>query len=136
MIQALRDEGLSFEEFFKLLPTRADSENSWTVARSEIEDRNYGLKAVNPMEASQKWCGEAVQSGSRTLDSRLRGNDGPESESDFAKALTAVISIFYGSSVWCRIVSVVKMAPTRLFKRFAFCLNMMYWFSAQVRGDM
>ena len=37
-----------FEDFFKLLPTRADSENSWSVARGEIEGRNYDLKAVNP----------------------------------------------------------------------------------------
>ena len=37
-----------FEDFFKLLPTRADSENSWSVARSVIEERNYDLKAVNP----------------------------------------------------------------------------------------
>ena len=37
-----------FEDFFKLLPSRADSENSWTVPRSEIEARNYDLKAVNP----------------------------------------------------------------------------------------
>ena len=37
-----------FKEFFELLPTRADSENSWTVSRSEIEERNYDLKAINP----------------------------------------------------------------------------------------
>ncbi len=37
-----------FNEFFELLPTRADSENSWTVSRDEIEARNYDLKAVNP----------------------------------------------------------------------------------------
>lgn len=37
-----------FEEFFKLLPTRADSENSWTVKREVFEDNNYDLKAVNP----------------------------------------------------------------------------------------
>jgi type I restriction enzyme M protein len=37
-----------FEEFFRLLPKRADSERSWTVARSEIEARNFDLKAVNP----------------------------------------------------------------------------------------
>ncbi len=37
-----------FDEFFKLLPTRADSANSWTVTRKEIEARNYDLKAVNP----------------------------------------------------------------------------------------
>ena len=37
-----------FDEFFRLLPERADSENSWSVPRSEIEERNYDLKAVNP----------------------------------------------------------------------------------------
>ncbi len=50
------DEGLLFrtnENAFKqtkrkLLPSRADSENSWTVPRQELEARNYDLKAVNP----------------------------------------------------------------------------------------
>jgi len=37
-----------FEEFFKLLPERADSERSWTVTREEIEAKNFDLKAVNP----------------------------------------------------------------------------------------
>src|SRR5206468_1902861 len=37
-----------FEEFFRLLPTRADSERSWTVSRKAIEEKNYDLKAVNP----------------------------------------------------------------------------------------
>jgi type I restriction enzyme M protein len=37
-----------FDEFFRLLPTRADSEHSWTVTRQEIEAKNYDLKAVNP----------------------------------------------------------------------------------------
>ncbi len=37
-----------FEEFFSLLPARADSIHSWTVTREEIEARNYDLKAVNP----------------------------------------------------------------------------------------
>ena len=37
-----------FEEFFRLLPERADSEHSWTVTRGEIEGRGYDLKAVNP----------------------------------------------------------------------------------------
>jgi type I restriction enzyme M protein len=38
----------NFEEFLRLLPERADSERSWTVTRSEIEERGYDLKAVNP----------------------------------------------------------------------------------------
>ncbi len=37
-----------FEEFFALLPTRADSDHSWTVTRGEIEARRFDLKAVNP----------------------------------------------------------------------------------------
>jgi type I restriction enzyme M protein len=37
-----------FEEFFRLLPDRADGERSWTVQRAEIEARNFDLKAVNP----------------------------------------------------------------------------------------
>ena len=37
-----------FDEFFQLMPERADSDHSWTVPRSEIEARNYDLKAVNP----------------------------------------------------------------------------------------
>lgn len=37
-----------FEEFFRLLPNRADSERSWTVTRQEIEAKGYDLKAVNP----------------------------------------------------------------------------------------
>lgn len=37
-----------FEEFFKLLPERTESERSWTVTRAEIEERGYDLKAVNP----------------------------------------------------------------------------------------
>jgi len=37
-----------FEEFFRLLPTRADSERSWTITRAQIEAKNYDLKAVNP----------------------------------------------------------------------------------------
>jgi type I restriction enzyme M protein len=37
-----------FDEFFRLLPDKADSERSWTVARADIEAKNYDLKAVNP----------------------------------------------------------------------------------------
>lgn len=39
---------LHFREFFELLPTRADSENSWTVKREVFEENNYDLKAMNP----------------------------------------------------------------------------------------
>ena len=37
-----------FDEFLKLLPSKAANENSWTVTRAEIEEKNYDLKAVNP----------------------------------------------------------------------------------------
>jgi type I restriction enzyme M protein len=37
-----------FDDFFRLLPDRADSERSWTVTRAEIEGKNFDLKAVNP----------------------------------------------------------------------------------------
>lgn len=37
-----------FEDFFRVLPDRADSDRSWTVTRAEIEARNFDLKAVNP----------------------------------------------------------------------------------------
>jgi type I restriction enzyme M protein len=41
-----------FDEFFRLLPTRGDSERSWTVTRPQIEAKNYDLKAVNPNRKS------------------------------------------------------------------------------------
>ena len=37
-----------FEDFFRLLPSRGDSERSWTVTREQINAKNYDLKAVNP----------------------------------------------------------------------------------------
>ncbi len=37
-----------FDEFLRLIPTRADSARSWTVTRAEIEASGYDLKAVNP----------------------------------------------------------------------------------------
>ena len=37
-----------FDDFFKLLPKRADSERSWTGTRKQIEDKGFDLKAVNP----------------------------------------------------------------------------------------
>lgn len=43
-----------FEDFFRLLPERADSERSWTVTREEVEAKNYDLKAVNPNAKSNE----------------------------------------------------------------------------------
>ncbi len=37
-----------FDEFFKLLPQREDSENSWKVSIEKIQGKNYDIKAVNP----------------------------------------------------------------------------------------
>ncbi|MDP9365717.1 MAG: type I restriction-modification system subunit M [Chloroflexota bacterium] len=37
-----------FEEFFRLLPERGESERSWTVTREQVEAKGYDLKAVNP----------------------------------------------------------------------------------------
>lgn len=37
-----------FDEFFGLLPGREEGERSWTVSRTEIESRNFDLKARNP----------------------------------------------------------------------------------------
>jgi type I restriction enzyme M protein len=37
-----------FDGFFELLPSRGDSDHSWTLSRAEIEARNFDLKAVNP----------------------------------------------------------------------------------------
>lgn len=43
-----------FEDFFRLLPDRADSDRSWTITREEIERRNFDLKAVNPNRKSEE----------------------------------------------------------------------------------
>jgi type I restriction enzyme M protein len=37
-----------FDDFFKLLPQKTDSERSWSVNRETIENNNYDMKAVNP----------------------------------------------------------------------------------------
>jgi type I restriction enzyme M protein len=37
-----------FNDFFKLLPERKDSERSWSIDRETIENNNFDLKAVNP----------------------------------------------------------------------------------------
>jgi type I restriction enzyme M protein len=37
-----------FSEFFELLPSRGDSDHSWTITRGAIEASNFDLKAVNP----------------------------------------------------------------------------------------
>jgi len=38
----------NFDNFFELLPTRAESERSWTVPAAVLKEKNYDLKAVNP----------------------------------------------------------------------------------------
>ncbi|MDO8616152.1 MAG: class I SAM-dependent DNA methyltransferase [Dehalococcoidia bacterium] len=37
-----------FDEFLTLLPTRADSDRSWSVPAEELKAKSYDLKAVNP----------------------------------------------------------------------------------------
>ncbi len=37
-----------FDDFFKQLPTRADTDRSWTMPVEELKAKNYDLKAVNP----------------------------------------------------------------------------------------
>jgi len=37
-----------FDDFFRLLPTRADSERSWSVDRQTIDENGFDIKAVNP----------------------------------------------------------------------------------------
>ena len=37
-----------FDEFFKLLPQKENSKNSWKVSIEEIQENNYDIKAVNP----------------------------------------------------------------------------------------
>jgi len=37
-----------FEDFFRLLPEREDSDRSWSISIEEIVAKNYDLKAVNP----------------------------------------------------------------------------------------
>jgi type I restriction enzyme M protein len=43
-----------FEEFFRLLPARQDSERSWTVSRKAIEEKRFDLKAFNPNVADRE----------------------------------------------------------------------------------
>ena len=54
-----------FDQFFALLPTRGDSERSWTVTRAAIEAKNFDLKAVNPnrkVEVDQRTPAEILAS--------------------------------------------------------------------------
>ena len=54
-----------FDQFFALLPTRGDSERSWTVSRAAIEAKNFDLKAVNPnrkVEVDQRTPAEILAS--------------------------------------------------------------------------
>jgi type I restriction enzyme M protein len=43
-----------FEEFFRLLPSRGDSDHSWTVSVADLVAKNYDLKAVNPHARSNE----------------------------------------------------------------------------------
>ena len=37
-----------FDDFFRLLPQRAESERSWRVSIDQIEAKKYDMRAVNP----------------------------------------------------------------------------------------
>jgi type I restriction enzyme M protein len=37
-----------FDDFFRLLPTRAETDKSWNVRAEDLRAKNYDLKAVNP----------------------------------------------------------------------------------------
>ena len=71
-----------FDEFFQLLPTRSDSENSWTVERQVIEAANYDLKAVNPNRVEEvdtrttKELLEIIESKGREIREALAGLGG------------------------------------------------------------
>lgn len=52
-----------FEDFFKLLSGRAESQRSWLVPAEEIKAKNYDLKAVNP--------NRKVREDSRTVEELL-----------------------------------------------------------------
>ena len=43
-----------FDDFFRLLLDRADSERSWNVDRQTIEDNGFDIKAVNPNRKVEK----------------------------------------------------------------------------------
>jgi type I restriction enzyme M protein len=43
-----------FDDFFRLLPKRGESERSWAVSRAELEKRGFDLKAVNPNRKVQE----------------------------------------------------------------------------------
>ncbi len=45
---------IQLDDFFRLLPDRADSEHSWSMTREALEARNYDLKAVNPNAKSNQ----------------------------------------------------------------------------------
>lgn len=60
-----------FEGFFALLPTRGDSDHSWTVTRDEIEVRRFDLKAVNPNARSTE--DTRTRKNSSTSSSRRAG---------------------------------------------------------------
>ncbi len=42
-----------FDDFFKLLPSQADSDHSWTISRKQVEANNFDLKAINPRIKAQ-----------------------------------------------------------------------------------
>lgn len=43
-----------FEEFFRLLPERGESDRIWSVSIEQVQAKNYDLKAVNPNARSDE----------------------------------------------------------------------------------
>jgi type I restriction enzyme M protein len=81
-----------FEEFFRLLPERADGEHSWTMTRAEIEARGYDLKAVNPNRKAavdQRTPEEilaAIEANGRLVAEALASLRNPDAGSDSSRS--------------------------------------------------
>jgi type I restriction-modification system DNA methylase subunit len=65
-----------FDDFFARLPARDASDRSWTVERSDIEAKDFDLKAVNPNAKSTedtRWPEELLGYRLRTSGYRTEG---------------------------------------------------------------
>ena len=62
-----------FEDFFRLLPQRADSERSWTVPRAEIEAKNLRPQGRQPERQKQRRHPHAGGIARRHRSQRARG---------------------------------------------------------------
>jgi type I restriction enzyme M protein len=68
-----------FDDFFSLLPTRAETDKSWNVRAEDLRAKNYDLKAVNPARkttptrARPKTCTRSLRTNNAKLWKRWRG---------------------------------------------------------------